>query len=129
MDSNALRSALRERVARKVAGKGVDSSSIDRAVDAVVRALPADVIQDTEQASARGDGAVSEVVLAVAAPSVPDLASRVRRALVGAGVPVIETGSGTAGRHTVITVRLPGTASDLARRTAEANGWRVSNVQ
>lgn len=125
MDPNALREALRERVERRLAGKGVDRAEIVRAIDAVVRALPAGVIQDTAEA---GDGADSEVVLAVAASSVPDLASRARRSLELAGVSILDSAFASAGRHTVVTVRVPAASRDAAARAAAEQGWHVSVV-
>ena len=132
MDSrDIIRRSLRDRVAKRVVGKGVSGSAIDRAVDAVVDALPSDVIADTRSggsAAATGDRSVAEVVLAVTAVSVPDLASRVRGTLEKAGVRVAEAGTATAGRHTVVTVRVRADARAVAEQAATAAGWKVSLV-
>ena len=142
---DSIRRALRDRVAKRVAGKGISPRAIDRAVDAVVDALPSDVTQDTPadrsaasparspQAAARsavpaGDGGAAEVVLAVTAVSVPDLASRVRGILDRAGVRVTEAATATAGRHTVVTVRVRSDARAAAEQAATAAGWKVSLV-
>jgi hypothetical protein len=103
---------LRERVARKVAGSGISPRAIERAVDAVVAALPADV----------GDGASDsgEIVVAVAARSVSDLGSRVRAALEKDGVKVNEIAVASAGQHTVVTLRAPASARERIARIAEA---------
>ena len=145
MDSrDSLRRTLRDRVAKRVAGQGVSRHAIERTVDAVVDALPADVIENTPgsrtagpigspQTAARsavpaGDGGVAEVVLAVTAVSVPDLASRVRGTLDKAGVRVSDAATATAGRHTVVTVRVRADARAAAEQAASAAGWKVSLV-
>ena len=152
MDSrDSIRRTLRDRVAKRVAGQGVPRHAIDRAVDAVVDALPTDVIEDSPgqrtagparspQSAARsavpaarsavpaGDRGVAEVVLAVTAVSVPDLASRVRGTLDRAGVRVSDAATATAGRHTVVTVRVRADARAAAEQAATAAGWKVSLV-
>ena len=141
---DTIRRSLRDRVAKHVAGKGISGSAIDRAVDAVVEALPADVIENTPGSAAAGparspqpaarsavpagDGELQEVVLAVTAVSVPDLASRVRRTLDTAGVRVSDAATATAGRHTVVTVRVRADARAAAEQAAAAAGWKVSLV-
>ena len=128
---DGVRRALRDRVAKRVAGRGISGSAIDRAVDAVVDALPSDVIADTRSgrpAEPTGDRAIAEVVLAVTAVSVPDLASRVRGTLEKAGVRVAEAATATAGRHTVVTVRVRADARAAAEQAATAAGWKVSLV-
>ena len=143
-ERDSIRRALRDRVAKRVAGKGISPRAIDRAVDAVVEALPPDVIEGTPgdrstgpirspQPAARsavhaGDGGVAEVVLAVTAVSVPDLASRVRGTLDRAGVRVADAATATAGRHTVVTVRVRADARAAAEQAATAAGWKVSLV-
>ena len=62
------------------------------------------------------------------AVSVPDLGSRVRQALTGAGIEVHDAATATAGRHTVVTVRLPSASAAAARKVAEDAGWGVSLV-
>lgn len=108
-----MRRALRERVARKVAGSGISPRAIERAVDAVVAALPPEM--DGDSGSSEG-----EVVIAVAARSVADLGSRVRSALEKDGVTVSEVAVASAGQHTVVTLRAPAAARDRIARIAEA---------
>ena len=126
MDRNALRAALIQRVGRKVGGRGIPAGTVAQAVEAVVQALPSDVIEDTP---ASGDGAESEVVLALTAASAPDLASRARRALEGAGVTVKDAATATSGRHTVVTMRIPAAARAAAEGVARAGGWKVSLIE
>ena len=111
--TEAVRTALRERVARKVAGSGISPRAIARAVDAVVSALPADI--DAGATATEG-----EVVIAVAARSVSDLGSRVRAALEKDGVRVHEVAVASAGQHTVVTLRAPAAARDRIARIAES---------
>ena len=130
-DRDSIRRTLRDRVAKRVAGKGISGRAIDRAVDAVVDALPPDVMEDTHSgrgAVPTGDGGVAEVVLAVTAVSVPDLASRVRGTLDKAGIRVSDAATATAGRHTVVTVRVRADARAAAEQAAAAAGWKVSLV-
>jgi len=112
-----VRAALREQVARKVAGSGISPRAIERAVDAVIAALPPEV--DGIAASSEGEGE-GEVVIAVAARSVADLGSRVRSALEKDGVSVSEIAVASAGQHTVVTLRAPSAARDRIARIAEA---------
>ena len=111
--SDTVRLALRERVARKVAGSGISPRAIERAVDAVVAALPA---------SARADGAAGqpEVIVTLSARSVPDLGSRVRAVLLKEGITVADVAVATAGQHTVVTLRAPAAAREKISRIAEA---------
>jgi hypothetical protein len=112
-EAEAVRAALRERVARRVAGSGISPRAIERAVDAVVAALPPDVDQV-------GGSSEGEVVIAIAARSVADLGSRVRAALEKDGVRVSEVAVASAGQHTVVTLRAPAAARDRIARIAEA---------
>lgn len=111
--TEAVRRALRERVARKVAGSGISPRAIERAVDAVLAALPPD-------GDGLGAGSEGEVVIAVAARSVADLGSRVRSALEKEGVPVSDIAVASAGQHTVVTLRAPSAVRDRIARIAEA---------
>ena len=110
--SDTVRRALRERVARKVAGSGISPRAIERAVDAVVSALPA------EGAPVTGGG--PEIIVAISARSIPDLGSRVRAALTKEGVSVAEVAVASAGQHTVVTLRAAASARDAIARVAEA---------
>ena len=110
--SDTVRRALRERVARKVAGSGISPRAIERAVDAVVSALPPD------------GGAVAaggpEIIIAISARSIPDLGSRVRAALTREGVSVAEVAVASAGQHTVVTLRASASAQEAIARVAAA---------
>jgi len=108
-----VRHALRERVARKVAGSGISLRAIERAVDAVVAALPAE-----RTTAVRGDGE-PEIIVTLSARSVPDLGSRVRAALKNEGVAVSEVAVASAGQHTVVTLRAPASARDGIARVAD----------
>ena len=108
-----MRAALRERVARRVAGSGISPRAIERAVDAVVAALP----PETDGA---GDGGTGDIVIAIAARSVSDLGSRVRAALEKDGVRVSDIAVASAGQHTVVTLRAPSAVRDRIARIAEA---------
>ena len=114
--TEAVRTALRERVARKVAGSGISPRAIERAVDAVVRALPAE-IDGAAATAASPDG---EVVIALSARSVSDLGSRIRAALEKDGVRVNDIAVASAGQHTVVTLRAPSAARDRIAKIAEA---------
>ena|SRR5688500_5679391 len=108
-----VRRALIQRVARKVSGHGITRRSIESAVDRVLASLPADL--DTAQPE--------EGRLAVlSAASAPDLASRARRVLDRHGATVIGMGTGSAGRHTVVTVRLGGPGGPALERAAAELG-------
>ena len=95
-----------------MAGSGISPRAIERAVAAVVAALPPDVGDVTADAS--------EIVVAVSARSVADLGSRLRAALEKDGVKVNEIAVASAGQHTVVTLRAPASARDRIARTAEA---------
>jgi hypothetical protein len=56
----------------------------------------------------------------------PDLASRLRDALRQGGIDPLAMGSATAGRHTVVTVRLPVGNEQVLTRIAERLGASVS---
>ena len=106
----AVRQALIQRVSRKVSGHGVTRRSIESAVDRVLAALPTDMLPP----------AVTPRIAVLSAASAPDLASRARRALERSGVRVLDIGTGSAGRHTVATVRYAGDSSaDLHAVAAE----------
>ena len=117
-----VRHALIQRVARKVSGHGIARRSIEGAVDRVLLALPADL----EAAGGARPAAVPTAPTAAApqvavltAPSAPDLPSRARRALVRHGAQVLAMGTGTAGRHTVVTVTLAAGSGQGLERAAE----------
>ena len=113
--TEAVRTALRERVARKVAGSGISPRAIDRAVDAVVRALRPDLESSAPTSSGGG-----EVVIALAARSVSDLGSRIRAALEKDGIRISDIDVASAGQHTVVTLRAPSAVRERIARIAEA---------
>jgi hypothetical protein len=63
---------------------------------------------------------------ALAAVSMPDLASRLRSALSVHGVSLEEIGAATAGRHTVVAARCPVSAESVVRSAATAIGARFN---
>jgi hypothetical protein len=90
---------------------------VDRAVDNVLGALSA--AQDMPAPSAsRPSGQL--VLAALTGRSVPDLASRVRAALVQEGVTVGAIGSATAGNHNVVTLSVDEPARAAVERVASA---------
>src|SRR5688572_1069237 len=117
MRREELRRTLAERVARKVDGHRIDRRVIDATVDRVVAALDAG---DAAAASAPAASApaasrapdAAMLLAAVSARSTPDLASRVRAALEREGVRDVELGRGSAGRHSVVTLRAPAAARE-----------------
>jgi hypothetical protein len=108
-----VRRALIQRVARKVSGHGITRRSIESAVDRVLASLPADL------GAARP---ATQQVAVLAAPSAPDLASRARRVLERQGATVVGMGTGSAGRHTVVTVRLDGSGGRTLEQAAAELG-------
>ncbi len=108
-----VRRALIQRVARKVSGHGITRRSIEGAVDRVLAALPADI-----EAS---EPSVSQLAV-LSASSAPDLASRARRVLEAHGASIASLGTGSAGRHTVVTVQLRGTSRPALERAAAELG-------
>ena len=101
-------------MARRVTGSGISRQTVEETVDRVVAALGA-------RTPAAGDATpVTQptIVAALMSRSAPDLGSRVRAALQAAGVAVLDLGVASAGRHTVVTVRVPGGARAVLDATA-----------
>jgi hypothetical protein len=120
--THETRRALAERVQRRVEGRGIPRHVIEDAIARVGDAL-------ARQSSAPASNADSHLVVAVfAAPSAPDLGSRVRAALVAEAVAPLAMGTSTSGRHTVATVRLAATARAAAERVASLLSASVSFV-
>ena len=111
----SVRQALIQRVSRKVSGHGVTRRSIEGAVDRVLAALPADLAAGSDPR-----------IAVLSAASSPDLASRARRLLDREGVPVLDVGTATSGRHTVVSVRLPGSGVASLQRVATDLGASLS---
>lgn len=118
--SDDLHHTLVERVARRVEGRGVSRAAVDAAVGSVLAAL--------DRAPAGGAPPRGELVAAVTARSIPDLASRLRGALAGAGVEVGAIGIAASGYHHVATLRIPAAARPQLESAARALGATVSVV-
>jgi hypothetical protein len=103
--TNDVRRTLADRVQRKVAGRGISRRVIVDAVDRVADAIEASPAMSDPSCACSSHP--SEIVAAVSSASMPDLTSRVRDALTREGVTPLGMGSASAGRHTVVTVRLP----------------------
>ena len=87
---------------------------MEETVDRVVAALRA-------RPPAAGDAMPATqptIVAALMSRSAPDLGSRVRAALQAAGAAVLDLGVASAGRHTVVTVRVPAGARAALDATA-----------
>ena len=108
-----VRRVLIQRVARKVSGHGITRQLIEGAVDRVLAALPADF-----EASAP----TAPQVAVLSAVSSPDLASRARRVLERQGARVVGLGTGSSGRHTVVTVQVEVAAAGALDRAAAELG-------
>ena len=109
-----MRRALADRVAKRVAGSGISRHAVEETVDRVVSALGA-------RPPAAGDAMPATpptIVAALMSRSAPDLGSRVRAALQASGAAVLDLGVASAGRHTVVTVRVPADARAALDATA-----------
>jgi len=115
------RRALAERVQRRVEGRGIPRQVIE---DAVARV--GDALDQQARASVAADQA--PLIAVFAGTSAPDLASRVRAALQTEAVVPLGMGTNTAGRHTVATVRISGSARAAAERAATRLSVSVSFV-
>ena len=112
-----IRRTLAERVARRVQRHGISRATVDHAVDNVLGALSA--AQDAPAPSAARPSRPA-VLAALTGRSVPDLASRVRAALLQEGVAVGEIGSATVGSHNVVTLSVDEPARAAVERVANA---------
>ena len=115
--SDEIRRTLAERVARRVQSHGISRASVDRAVDKILVALSTAEGAPAPRVS-RPEGPL--VLAALTGRSVPDLASRVRAALVKEGVAVGPIGSATAGSHNVVTLSVDEPARGAVERVAHA---------
>jgi hypothetical protein len=112
------RDDLIARVERKLARRRLPHAIIADAVDRVAGALAArEGGVGAEQRSMR--------LVAVCADSMPDLASRLRRALASAGTSIGELGSATEGRHTVVTLEVEDGQSDALQSAVAQLGARA----
>ncbi|MGI8499184.1 MAG: hypothetical protein ACR2OG_16560 [Gemmatimonadaceae bacterium] len=105
--------SLVERVTRRLAGRGITPALIEDAVTRVVAGLGA------RAHGGRSVDASPTILAALAARSSPDLASRLRRDLGRDGIVIEEMGLGTAGQHTVVTLRVSSDARTALERVAE----------
>jgi hypothetical protein len=121
------RRALAERVQRRVEGRGISRQVIDDAISRVAGALDRQPLL-AQAGDARSDAAPDSIVAVFAAPSAPDLGSRVRAALQAELVTPLAMGTGTSGRHTVATVRLAADARPGAERAAARISASISFV-
>ena len=121
--THETRRALAERVQRRVEGRGIPRQVID---DAIARV--GDALDRQPSAQTTTIGEASLIVAVFAAPSAPDLGSRVRAALVAEAVAPLAVGTSTSGRHTVVTVRVIAGARSAAERVASRLSASVSFV-
>jgi hypothetical protein len=119
--THETRRALAERVQRRVEGRGISRRVIEDAIDRVGDALD-------ERASAVANTAPATMVAVFSRVSAPDLGSRVRAALEAESIAPLGIGSGTSGRHTVVTVRLAASDRAVAERVATRLSASVSLV-
>ena len=117
-----MRRALAERVQRRVEGRGISRQVVDDAVARVGDAL------DPLPLSAPLVANDTPIIAVFSAVSAPDLGSRVRAALESESVTPLGMGSGSSGRHTVTTVRLPEGAEPVAERVAARLSASVSFI-
>jgi len=113
-----IRGPLADRVERKLAGRRIKRAVIDAAVERVVAALA------TAPATPNDDA----LVMALSAASLPDLASRVSAAFARGGVVPFEMAHARAGRHAVVTVRIPVAQRGLVEGIAQELGARVTSL-
>jgi hypothetical protein len=123
-----IRRTLAERVNRRVQGHGISRASVDDAVDKVLQSLgaaganPASEAGDSSRAStpvsSNAKSGARQVLVALSARSVPDLASRVRTALAKDGITVGAIGTAMAGNHNVVTYSLDESARPAIERVA-----------
>ena len=120
---------LAERVAQRVAGRGISRRAVDKAVARVLDTLPASAVGSVPAASPIVTPYTGATILvAVTARSVPDLGSRLRAALVRDGIEPGVIGLATAGHHNVATFRIPASARDGTARAATVLGYAMTVV-
>jgi hypothetical protein len=120
--SEDLRRTVADRVAQRVAGRGVSRATVDSAVGSVLAAL------DARGSSEQGTASERPLVAAVTARSMPDLASRLRSALARDGVATGSIGIAAAGLHHVATLEIPPSARPALERAVAALGAQLSIV-
>ena len=115
----ALEAELQDRVTRLLAARGVPRARVSAAVRQVVAALPA-------ARAAAPDAPDAPSLLATFAAPRADLGSALRSAAAGAGVAFVQSGRGTAGRHTVIAAVVRRADGDKLPALAAAVGAALS---
>lgn len=107
--------------------RGVSRASIVAAVEQVAARLQVPNVdrERTDRTAKAAGERVDDVVIAVSAESMPDLASRFRQKLTAAGVAGVESGVATVGRHTVLTLRTPAANRPRVEEVATQIGARV----
>jgi len=121
-----LRRTVADRVAQRVAGRGVSRASVDAAVGSVIAAL--ETRTGAGQATPPDAGSGRLLVAAVTARSVPDLASRLRTALARDGITVGSIGIAVAGLHHVATLEIAASARPALEAATRALGAQLSIV-
>src|SRR5919106_1143901 len=113
---------------------GERSERVHARRDGISREAVADAVERVVDAlERRGDRAVvkeenAELTGVLSSERMPDLTSRLRRDLQAEGVVFSEMGSGSSGRHTVVTVRLPSGAKSALEQLAARLQVSVSFV-
>lgn len=121
-----LRRTVADRVAQRVAGRGVSRAAVESTVASVLDAIEA---RDAGSPDVRRDaGSGTMLVAAVTARSVPDLASRLRTALAREGTTVGSIGIAAAGLHHVATLEIASSARPALEAAVRALGAQLSIV-
>lgn len=123
-----LRRTVADRVAQRVAGRGVSRAAVESAVGSVLSALEQRGALADAPARASDAGTGTMLVAAVTARSLPDLASRLRSALLREGVTVGSIGIAASGLHNVATVEIASAARPALESAARALGAQLSIV-
>ena len=124
-----LRRTVTDRVAQRVAGRGVSRAAVESAVTSVLSAL-----EQRERGTPGVPARPSEsaggtmLVAAVTARSLPDLASRLRAALAREGVSVGSIGIAASGLHNVATLEIASAARPALEAATRTLGAQLSIV-
>lgn len=121
-----LRRTVADRVAQRVAGRGVSRAAVESTVASVLDAIEARNAGGSEPRREAGSGTM--LVAAVTARSLPDLASRLRAALAREGATVGSIGIAAAGLHHVATLEIASSARPALEAAVRALGAQLSIV-
>lgn len=121
-----LRRTVADRVAQRVAGRGVSRAAVESTVASVLDAIEARNAGTPDVSRDAGSGTM--LVAAVTARSVPDLASRLRTALAREGTTVGSIGIAAAGLHHVATLEIASSARPALEAAVRALGAQLSIV-